>query len=158
MCIRDSHYTISEIRKWNRCLSRYMRIRRGLNVKRMLKRVLSGLGIIARATSLSEKVNHFLLAEGHAAIPLAANAIQKMVDIHVPQSNGEYLWGQPGFSPDTILNQYLPCYTIIFDATYHHLKAPFHRLGWCWRQVNNQLKRRYPDGGADIIMAFRKTS
>jgi len=154
----ERHYKITEIKKWNRRFNWYMRLRGALKVKRTLKRALSGMGIIARATNLSEKVNESLLAEGHATTPLAANAIQKMVDIHVPQSYGEYLWGQPGFSPETLLIQYLRCYTTIFNATYHHLKAPFHLLGCYWRHVNNRLKRDYPDGGADIIMAFRKSS
>jgi hypothetical protein len=108
--------------------------------------------------SISDKVNSRLIADGYITVPLAANALHKMVDIHVPQSTGEYLWGRPGLSPEVILSEYLPNYISIFSTTYHYIKAPLNLLGFYWRHVNNRLKERYPDGGADIIMAFRKTS
>ena len=152
------YYTIAEMKQWNRRFNSYLRIRRGLKVKRMLKRLLSDMGLIARGVSISDKVNSRLVADGYITVPLAANALHKMVDIHVPQSTGEYLWGRPGFSPEAILSEYLPNYTSIFSATYHYIKAPLNRLGFYWRHVNNRLKERHPDGGADIIMAFRKTS
>src|SRR6266571_3537364 len=114
--------------------------------------------VIARGVSISDKVNRRLVADGYITVPLAANALTKMVDIHVPQSTGEYLWGQPGFSPETILSEYLPNYTSIFSTTYHYIKAPINLLGFYWRHVNNRLKERYLGGGADIIMASRRTS
>jgi hypothetical protein len=115
------------------------------------------MGIVERAESISDRINKRLIANGYVTAPLTANALIKMVDIHVPQSTGEYLWGHPGFSTEAIINDYMHDYMCIFSETYHHLKAPLNMLGFYWRHVNNRLKKRYPDGGSDITMAFRKT-
>lgn len=152
------YYTIPEMKQWRRRFNRYMRWKRGLKPKQLLKRLLSGMGLIARGMSISDKVNEHLITVGYIKTALAGNALHKMVDIHVPQSTGEFLWGLPGFSPEAILKEYLPKYNSVFSTTYHHIKAPLNALGFYWRHVNNRLKQRHPDGGADIIMAFRKPS
>ena len=151
------HYLVPALKTWNRRFNSYRRVLRALKPKRMIKRLLSGIGALAREETMVDKVNGRLLSGGYIKAPLAANALHKMVDIHVPQSTGEYLWGRPGFAPEAIVREYLPNYSVVYSTTYHHLKAPLHLLGSYWRNVNNRLKARYPDGGADTIMAFRKT-
>src|SRR6185369_1198502 len=84
------HYVIPELKTWNRRFNSYMRIRRGLKPKRMIKRLVSSIGVLAKAESIADKVNRRLLEGGLIKAPLAANALHKMVDIHVPQSTGEY--------------------------------------------------------------------
>jgi len=150
------HYNIDEMQKWNRLFNSYTRIKRGFVAKRMFKRFLAVMGFITPALSLTDKVNSRLITDGYITVPLAKNALSKMVDIHVPQLNGEYLWGQPGFSPEAILSEYLINYTSIYSCTYHYIKAPLNKLGFYWGHINRRLKARHSDGGADIIMAFRK--
>lgn len=152
------HYTIAEVKRWNRRYKYYLRIRRRLKLSRLFKSILSKMALITPEMNIVDKVNSRLTADGYITRPLAGNALHKMVDIHVPQSTGQFLWGQPGFAPEAILTEYLPNYSNIFSATYHYIKAPLSLLGVYWRHVNKRLKQRYPDGGADIIMAFRKTS
>jgi SAM-dependent methyltransferase len=149
-------YENEAMKRWNRLFNRSRRIRLNLSVRRLARRLATAAGFRQREPAITDLVNGQLLRDGYAVKPLAANAIRKMVDIHVPLSSGQYPWGEPGFSPDEIVKTYLPGWAAVFAKTYHHIKAPATSLSAPWRAVARRLESRYPDCGSDIIMAFAK--
>ena len=152
------YYTNNAMLRWNRLFNRSRRIRLNLSGRRLARRLAAAAGLRPRPPGITEIVNEQLLRNRHASKPLPSNAIRKLVDIHVPLSSGEYPWGEPGFSPESVVRDYLPGWTVAFSRTYHHIKAPSSSLSARWRAVARWLEQRHPACGSDIIMAFVKTA
>ena len=153
-----AYYTNDAMLWWNRLFNRSRRVRLNLSGRRLARRLAAAAaGLRPRQPGITEIVNEQLLRHRHASKPLPANAIRKLVDIHVPLSSGDYPWGEPGFSPESVVRDHLPGWTAAFSRTYHHIKAPSTSLSALWRAIGRRLERRYPACGSDIIMAFVKT-
>ena len=107
---------------------------------------------------IRERVAERLLATGIVRAPISPDEVARLVDIHDPIMNLEDLgFGQRGFWPGELGDQYLPGFQLLRVSTYGFLgnvaeaSAPAR-----WRQVAAGLRARFPEDGANFCALWQR--
>ena len=108
--------------------------------------------------SIRARVARQLLASGIVRTPISPDEVARLVDIHDPIMNAAGLgFGQLGFWPGELGDQYLPGFQLLRVSTYGFLgnvaeaSAPER-----WRQVAAELRVRFPEDGANFCALWQR--
>ena len=122
------------------------------------------LGTYARRLALAKDdpdpirlTNESLLKTRMIEVPHGPGVIRQLVDIHVPPASSTHpFWGHRGLSPHVLLEGTSNGFELCYTSTYPHIKEARSRLGPLWAALERRLARRYPNSGANFIMAVRR--
>jgi SAM-dependent methyltransferase len=146
-------YFNTELVKATKKFQQYKRIRQRLTLKYWLHKT----GIKKSFHDLVSLTNTELMKSKLIAAPIPRNYLHKLVDIHVPFGiSTDQPWGEIGFK-DSRLTAWLGSnFEMTGIFTYSHIKDGLANHDWFWRKQVQQLRKAYPQDGADAIMIFKR--
>ena len=134
------------------------RWRRYLNPRNYLRRLRWLLR--GQWGGIRERVAERLLATGIVRTPIPPEEVAQLVDIHDPIMNSTGMgFGECGFWPNELGEQYLPEFQLLRVSTYGFLgnveegSAPRR-----WRKVATELRGRFPEDGANFCALWQRKS
>ncbi|MGB0525540.1 MAG: class I SAM-dependent methyltransferase [Flammeovirgaceae bacterium] len=119
--------------------------------------ILTKLKVKSRRKNVSELTIRDLINKGLIKEPIPSGKVCKLVDIHVPHGiASEQPWGFLGFSPEVIIDKFLPNYSLYTHITHTHIKDDKAMRYARWRKLDKSLAEKYPKDGAVALMILQK--
>lgn len=146
-------YANRALYRWTQRYRLWRRARRACSAEPYLRR----LRRTPTPRTVEQLTNDALVRLGAIPEALPSGVIPQLVDIHVPRGPSALpFWGEHGFNAEMLQRDFLPDYELRYLTTYPHIKDARARMGGIWRAIDRRLAVRWPDAGANFLMAVRR--